>query len=72
MSDKPIETMKPEQTETENEETEPQKPRQEAEEKRRMARNLREIAVDLRYWGGLTAAPRQLDEIADWIEGGDA
>ena len=62
--------MKIEQTKIK--ETETQKPRQEAEEKRRrMARILREIADELRVYHDLTTAPRQLDDVADWIEGGD-
>ena len=61
--------MKPEQIK--NEGTETQELRQEAEEKHRMARKLREIADDLRIYYDLTIAPRQLEEVADWIEGGE-
>ena len=54
-----------------NEETETQNPMQQAEEKRRMARRLREIADDLREYYDLTIAPRQLEQVADWIERGE-
>ena len=64
--------MKPEQTEIEETEPQVQCPLHQASEKRiRMARILREIADELRRYYDLTTAPRQLDDVAGWIEGGE-
>ena len=53
-------------------ETETQNPMQQAEENRiRMVKRLRDIADVFRRYYDLTIAPRQLEEVADWIEGGE-